>query len=211
MHSAASKTRSRCPGRPRVCIPCADTVSAMHAIEMLRGAGSALLRAALAELALAPLLQKLRDRIPVCPPTPSFFSRKRACALKTRKRAPPPRPSGAHAPRVTALRDCHARRVTTQGRGGGARTRGSNVHARLQAVVKAVHVNSEVAVRHLFPRRKLWFLRGNAVVRLKTRTVRIGGAHDSLAHQLWICSDIVRGEANDRVRAADVSGKNAGR
>ena len=30
------------------------------------------------------LLQKLRDRIPVCPPTPSFFSRKRACAFDPR-------------------------------------------------------------------------------------------------------------------------------
>ena len=31
-----------------------------------------------------------------------------------------------------AARDCHARRVSAQGRGGGARTRGSNAHARLR-------------------------------------------------------------------------------
>ena len=61
--------------------------------------------------------------------------------------------SGAHEPRVTALRDCHARRVRAQGRGGGARTRGSNAYARLpfccrhpsnhaQLLLRSIHLAS---------------------------------------------------------------------
>ena len=39
---------------------------------------------------------------------------------------------------VTQARDSHAPRVSAQGRGGGARKRGSNAQARLRAVSAAV-------------------------------------------------------------------------
>jgi hypothetical protein len=63
-----------------------------------------------------------------------------------------------HAPRVTVTRDSHARRVSAQGRGGGARTRGSNAQARLHAISEDTRVRASIR-RRAYRDRKTGVLR----------------------------------------------------